>query len=90
MPLAMSLIVDGYVRLGDRDALDKLRVHRVTMLDAATSVAELDNSRMLATLNEEIELIDAGLSALNAVDEARKPVPGGDQGISPTPREPDR
>jgi hypothetical protein len=64
MPLAMSLIVDGYVRLRDRDALEKLRVHRITMLEAAKSVAELDNSRMLATLEEEIELISAGLSGV--------------------------
>ncbi len=32
MPLAISLIVDGYVRLGDREALKTLRVHRTTML----------------------------------------------------------
>jgi hypothetical protein len=90
MPLAMSLIVAGYVRLRDRDALEKLRVHRITMLEAAKSVAELDNSRMLATLEEEIELISAGLSGLNAGQDERKLAPGGDQEISPTIRDPDR
>ena len=61
----MSLIVDGYVRLRDRDALQKLRTHRIEMLEAARSVVELDNTRMIAALMEEIELIDAGLSRLN-------------------------
>lgn len=32
MPLAISLIVDGHVRPGDRAALETLRIHRATML----------------------------------------------------------
>ena len=90
MPLAMSLIVAGYVRLADRDALETLRAHRVGMLAAANSVSELDTSGMLATLTEEIELIDAGLSRLSVGHEERKLASGGDQETSPTPRDPDR
>ena len=75
MPLAMSLIVDGYVRLRDRAALEKLRTHRIEMLEAARSVVELDNTRMIAALVEEIELIDAGLSRLNAVREPQTLAP---------------
>jgi hypothetical protein len=90
MTLAISLIVAGYVRLRDRDALDKLRAHRTEMLAAARSVAEIDVSRMLATLKEEIELIDAGLSELNPRHDQRTPAPGGDQEPPPTPPDPAR
>lgn len=76
MSLAISLIVDGYVRLGDREALDKLRVHRIGMLEATRSVAELDITRMMAALKDEIEIVDAGLSRLNAIREEQKLAPG--------------
>ena len=66
MPLAMSLIVDGYVRLGDRTALETLRAHRAQMLESARSIAEMDTSLMMASLSEDIEIIEAGLSRLNA------------------------
>lgn len=75
MSLAMSLIVDGYVRLGDRAALETLRVHRLAMLDSARSVAELDVTRMVAALKEEIELIDAGLLRLDAQREQTSSAP---------------
>jgi hypothetical protein len=90
MSLAMSLIVDGYVRLGDRDALENLRAHRRGMLDAAMSVTGLDNSRMLAALKDEVAMIDAGLSTLSAGHAEPKPASGGDQERLPTPRDPDR
>ena len=82
MPLAMSLIVDGYVRLRDRTALEKLRTHRIEMLEAARSVVELDNTRMTAALMEEIELVDAGLSRLNALREQQTLAPDDPQPTS--------
>jgi hypothetical protein len=75
MPLAISLIVDGYVRLGDREALETLRAHRVEMLESARSIAEMDTSRMIATLKEEIEIVDAGLSRLNDLREEQELAP---------------
>jgi hypothetical protein len=75
MPLAISLIVDGYVRLGDREALETLRAHRVGMQESARSIAEMDTSRMIATLKEEIEIVDAGLSRLNALREEQELAP---------------
>lgn len=77
MPLAISLIVDGYVRLGDREALETLRAHRVEMLESARSIAEMDTSRMIASLKEEIEIIDAGLSRLKACREEQQRASGG-------------
>ncbi|MCS3728736.1 hypothetical protein [Bradyrhizobium betae] len=76
MSLAISLIVDGYVRLADRDALETLRAHRAKMLEAATAVAEMDTSGMIATLNEDIEIIDAGLSRLKAWREEQERASG--------------
>jgi hypothetical protein len=83
MPLAISLIVDGYVRLRDREALEALRAHRVAMLEATRAVAELDISHMIATLNADIEIIDAGLSRLNALREEQKLAPRGSEATLP-------
>ncbi|EJN12993.1 hypothetical protein PMI42_03609 [Bradyrhizobium sp. YR681] len=75
MPLAISLIVDGYVRLGDRGALETLRAHRVELLDSARVIADMDTSRMTASLTEEIGIIEAGLSRLSAQQEQQEPAP---------------
>lgn len=75
MPLAISLIVDGDMRLRDREALETLRAHRVEMLESARSIAEMDTSRMIATLKEEIEIVDAGLSRLNDLREEQELAP---------------
>ncbi|PSO18879.1 hypothetical protein [Bradyrhizobium sp. MOS003] len=77
MPLAISLIVDGYVRLGDRTSLETLRAHRVEMLESARSIAEMDTSLMMTSLEEDIEIIETGLSRLNAQRE--------EQELAPTP-----
>jgi len=89
MSLAMSLIVDGYVRLRDRDALEKLRAHRRDMLDAANSVTGLDNSRMRAALKDEIEMIDAGLVKLSAGHEETATFRGNQESL-PKPQDPDQ
>lgn len=72
MPLAISLIVDGYERLGDRTALETLRAHRAQMLESARSIPEMDTSRMIASLKEDIEIIEAGLSRLKAQREEQE------------------
>ena len=83
MPLAISLIVDGYVQLRDREALETLRAHRVEMLQSTRAVAELDITRMIATLDADIEIIDAGLSRLNAPREEQTLAPGGSEATPP-------
>ena len=83
MPLAISLIVDGYVRLRNLEALETLRAHRVEMLESTRAVAELDITRMIATLDADIEIIDAGLSRLNAPREEEKLAPGGSEATPP-------
>jgi hypothetical protein len=93
MPLAISLIVDGYVRLRDREVLETLRAHRVEMLESTRAVAELDITRMIATLNADIEIIDAGLSGLNALHDEQKLAPRGSEATLPDdsgPRDPPR
>ena len=91
MPLAISLIVDGYVRLGDRQTLEALRAHRAEMLESTRAVAELDITRMIATLDADIEIIDAGLSRLDAVREEQKLALRGSEATLPDdsgPRDP--
>jgi hypothetical protein len=84
MPRAMSLIVDGYVQLRDREALETLRAHRVEMPASTRAVAELDITRMIATLNADIEIIDVGLSRLNALREVQKLAPRDSEATSRT------
>ena len=66
MPRAIELIVDGYVRLGDRDALERLSVHRRHLLDSVKSHSGLDLRRTIRDLEDEIEIIGKGLSKLEA------------------------
>ena len=53
MPLAISLIVDGYVRLRDREALETLRAHRLNMLESTRAVAKRDITRMITILDAD-------------------------------------
>lgn len=66
MPRAIELIVDGYVRLGDRDALKRLSIHRQHLLDSVKNLSGLDPSRTIRDLEDEIEIIGKGLSDLEA------------------------
>lgn len=66
MPRAIELIVDGYVRLGDRDALERLSVHRRHLLDSVKNLSGLDLSRTIRDLEDEIEIIGKGLNNLEA------------------------
>jgi hypothetical protein len=84
MPLAISLIVNGYVHLNDRNALETLRAHRAGLLDSARSIAGMDTGLMMATLTEEIAIIDAGLSQLDAWSEQQAHAPGRPRYPSPS------
>jgi hypothetical protein len=68
MSLALELIIDGYISLGDRRALAELKAHREDLLAqlSAQSGGCFDVSRSLGQMQEEIGQIEAGLARLDA------------------------
>jgi hypothetical protein len=63
---AIEGIVDTYVKLGDRPALEDLRMHRRGLaVDLNGRSGPYDFSGPLAQINEEIAAIEAGLERLN-------------------------
>jgi len=59
-------IVAAYVRLRNRKALDDLRAHRGRLTAELESLpGPYDASKMIAQLDNEIAIIDAGLSLLD-------------------------
>jgi hypothetical protein len=69
MSLAMEQIVDAYVRLKDRYALEKLRAHReklIANLNGLRSDLNFDSSLSLRSMAEDLAAIDAGFEQLDA------------------------
>jgi hypothetical protein len=68
MSMALELIVDGYIRLGDRRALTELKAHREDLLARLSAQAGgcFDVSRSMGQMQEEIDQIEAGLARLDA------------------------
>lgn len=64
MSRSVELIVDGYVRLNDRDALEGILTHRQDLLRQLVAVTGVDPKRAIAQLSEEITIIEAGLATL--------------------------
>lgn len=64
MSKAIELIVDGYVRLHNRAALEQLRFHRRNMAVELKGKTGFDYSKTIDQIEEEIEVIEAGLSKL--------------------------
>lgn len=66
MSEAMKTIVANYVQLGDAAALEEIKAHRGRLLmDMRFSRnAAFDPSAVIASLEGEIALIDAGLAKL--------------------------
>jgi hypothetical protein len=64
MSSAIELIVEGYARLGDRQSLEDLRVHRRRLAVDLKSVQGLDCSHSIAQLDTDIAAIEAGLAGL--------------------------
>jgi hypothetical protein len=59
-------IVAAYVRLRNRKALDDLRAHRGRLTAELKSLpGPYDASKVIAQLDNEIAIIDAGLSLLD-------------------------
>jgi hypothetical protein len=75
MSLAMEQIVDVYVRLKDRYALEKLRAHREKLtanLNGLRSDSNFDSSLSLRSMAEDIAAIDAGFERLDALERAQQ------------------
>jgi len=71
MTEAMKMIVDGYVRLKDREALEELRNHRRRLRQQLQdvrldSLVTFDVSKSLQTFDAEVLVIEAGLERLQA------------------------
>ncbi|WP_426608606.1 hypothetical protein [Bradyrhizobium sp. McL0616] len=66
MPSAIEQIVDTYVRLKNRRGLDELMMHRQRLAIDLKSKSGFDFSRPIGQIDEEIAIIEAGLSRLKA------------------------
>lgn len=70
MPSAIEQIVDSYVRLKDRRALEGLMMHRQRLAVDLKSRSGYDFSLPIQQIDEEIAVIEAGLQRLRAADGA--------------------
>jgi hypothetical protein len=66
MQPAIQSIVDIYVRLGNREALNELRAGRERLIVGLKKLSgSYDPSKMVAQFTEDIALIEAGLAKLD-------------------------
>jgi hypothetical protein len=66
MPSAIEQIVDAYVRLKNRRGLDELMMHRQRLAVDLKSRSGYDFSLPIGKIDEEIAIIEEGLSRLKA------------------------
>jgi hypothetical protein len=66
MSAAIKAIVNGYVRLGDRNTLEELRDHRQRLLKQIQNqpTSWIDPSRTIQVFEEDLREIEAGLIRL--------------------------
>ena len=65
MSLAIKSIVDGYVRLNDRNSLEDLRQHRQSLRQQVNSQGGyFDVSRTIQMLDDDIRAIEDGIGQL--------------------------
>jgi hypothetical protein len=64
MSRSVELIVEGYVRLSDRDSLQDILAHRQDLLRQLSSVTGVDPAQAIAQVSQEITIIEAGLATL--------------------------
>jgi len=65
MPNAIELIVDGYVTLQDRRALDDLRMQRRKLSVDLKALTGFDCRTTIQQIEEDIIVIEAGLARLD-------------------------
>ncbi|MCK1351864.1 MULTISPECIES: hypothetical protein [unclassified Bradyrhizobium] len=66
MPNAIELIVDGYVSLNDRGALDDLRMQRRKLAVDLKARTGFDYQATVQQIADDIIVIEAGLARLDA------------------------
>jgi hypothetical protein len=67
MSSAMAQIVDGYVKLRDRSALEQLQLHRRKLVETLGSLGgPLDVASPIKQNQDELTIIEAGLARLSA------------------------
>lgn len=66
MSESVRLIVNAYVRLRDRQAIEQLREHRRLLREKLQAIAggDFDPSRSLRLIDSDLSEIDAGLARL--------------------------
>ncbi|WP_407121612.1 hypothetical protein [Bradyrhizobium sp. STM 3561] len=64
MSLSIGLIVDGYVKLNNRSALENLLTHRRDLLQKLNRVTGIDAKEAIAQVSQEITVIETALAAL--------------------------
>jgi hypothetical protein len=66
VPFAIEQIVDAYVKLGSREKLEDLRLHRQRFIVdlQGRAVAGYDISRPLEQIKEDLAAVEAGLAKL--------------------------
>jgi hypothetical protein len=64
MSRSLELIVEGYVRLNDRDALEDILAHRRDLLRQLVAVTGVDPKQAIAQVSDEITIIETGLATL--------------------------
>jgi hypothetical protein len=65
MPNAIELIVDGYVSLSDRRALDDLRIQRRKLAVDLKALTGFDCRTTIQQIEEDLMVIEAGLARLD-------------------------
>jgi uncharacterized small protein (DUF1192 family) len=88
MSKAMEQIVDAYVRLSNRRALEDLRLHRQKLAVDLKGKAGFDFSLLpIGQLDEEIALIERGLERLNAAATGEAESNEGQSAPEPSPHQ---
>ena len=64
MSRSLELIVEGYVRLNDRDALQDILAHRQDLLRQLVAVTGVDPKQAIAQVSDEITIVETGLATL--------------------------
>ncbi|MCA1378895.1 MULTISPECIES: hypothetical protein [unclassified Bradyrhizobium] len=65
MSHAMELIVEGFIRLKDRQFLENLMMHRGRLAMDLKARTGFDCKATIAKIDQDISIIEAGLSALS-------------------------
>jgi hypothetical protein len=66
MSSAITLIVDGYVRLRDRNALEELQLHRRKLVETLQALGgPFDPASPIKQNQDELRIIEAGIARLD-------------------------